>query len=225
MIILNKKTVLFLLLILTSFPIFGQSGQINIRFIGNCGLHLSDGKADLYIDFPYKSGAFRYMKYESSEIDSIRNNAFFLFTHRHPDHYSKKIVRRLKHRRHAKVFGCWNTGSFEKLNSAIPDFKIEFFRTKHRFSTKHYSYLITWHDKRIFLSGDTETADTIATVKNIQWAFVPYWIMLDAREKNLSLDAEKIGIYHLYPNQTGKISNPDKIKLINKQGEIIQIPY
>ncbi|MBC8882919.1 hypothetical protein H9X57_04590 [Flavobacterium piscinae] len=66
----------------------------------------------------------------------------------------------------------------------IEDFKIESFKTKHRFTFKHYSYLITWHGKRIFLSGDTESADLISTVKNINWAFVPYWIMLDAKEKS-----------------------------------------
>ncbi len=75
------------------------------------------------------------------------------------------------------------------------------------------------------LSGDTETSDIIATIKDINWAFVPYWILLDAKEKNLKIDTEKFGIYHLYPDQKIKNSSPEKIILLKKQGEVIKIQY
>ena len=204
---------------------FSQSNEIEIKFIGNCGLYLSDGNSNLYIDFPYKSGAYGYMKYDQIEIDSIKENSIFLFTHRHADHYSKKILKQIKGKHKGKIFGSWNTKKFEKINNSIDNFKIETFKTKHRFTFKHYSYLITWHGKRLFLSGDTETADLIATIKDINWSFVPYWIVLDAKEKKLKIDTEKFCIYHLYPNQ--KINNlaPEKIILLNKQGEVIKIQY
>lgn len=218
-----------ILLIVTFFGIsnfgFSQSNEIKIKFIGNCGLYLTDGKSDLYIDFPYESGAYGYMKYDNKEIDSIKENSIFLFTHRHADHYSKKILKQIKNKHKGKVFGNWNTKKNKKLNNSIEDFKIETFKTKHRFTFKHYSYLITWHDKKIYLSGDTESTETIANVKGIDWAFVPYWIMLDANEKNLKIDADKIGIYHLYPNQKINNSSTEKIILLDKQGEIILIPY
>jgi L-ascorbate metabolism protein UlaG (beta-lactamase superfamily) len=204
---------------------YGQSNEIKIKFIGNCGLHLTDGKSDLYIDFPYKSGAYGYMQYENSEIDSIKGNSVFLFTHRHADHYSKKILKQIKNKHNGRVLGNWNTQKFQKLYTAVDDFKIEAFKTKHRFTFKHYSYLITWHGKKIYLSGDTESAETIATVKGIDWAFVPYWIMLDAKENNLKIDAIKIGIYHLYPNQRINNSSPEKIVLLDKQGQIITIEF
>jgi ribonuclease BN (tRNA processing enzyme) len=204
---------------------FSQTGEINIKFIGNCGLYLTDGKSNLYIDFPYKSGAYGYMKYDQTEIDSIKDNSLFLFTHRHADHYSKKILEQIKSKHKGMVFGNWNTKNFEKISSSIDSFKIETFKTKHRFTFKHYSYLITWHGKRIFLSGDTETADIITTIKDINWAFVPYWIMLDAKEKQLKIDTEKFGIYHLYPNQKFTNSAPEKVIPLNNQGEIIKIKY
>ena len=220
-----RKLVFIVTLISISNFGFSQSNEIKIKFIGNCGLYLTDGKSNLYIDFPYKSGAYGYMKYDQTEIDSIKENSIFLFTHRHADHYSKKILKQIKSKHKGRVFGNWNTKKFEKLNNAIDDFKIEPFKTKHRFTLKHYSYLITWHGKRIFLSGDTETAETIATVKKINWTFVPYWIMLDAKEKNLKIDTEKFGIYHLYPNQEISNSTPEKIVLLNRQGEVIKIQY
>lgn len=218
---------LLLVIAILSVSNFGysQKGEIKIKFIGNCGLYLTDGKSNLYIDFPYKSGAHNYMKYDVSEIENIKENAIFLFTHRHADHYSKKIVSQIKGKHQGRVFGNWNTDSFEKLSNAIDDFKIEVFKTKHRFTFKHYSYLISWHGKRIFFSGDTESARTIAGIKDINWAFAPAWIITDAMKNKLKIDAEKIGVYHLYPNE--KINNgaPDKYFLLNKQGEEIIIQY
>lgn len=204
---------------------FGQTKEIKIRFIGNCGLHLTDGKSNLYVDFPYKSGAFGYMKYNSSEIDSVSENAIFIFTHKHPDHYSKKMIRQVKGKHKGKVFGNGKAKKYQKLNASVDDFKIEIFKTKHRFSFKHHSYLITWHGKRIFFSGDTETSETIATIKDIDWAFVPGWIIMDAKEKNITIDAKKIGLYHLYPKQKVTNAKPEKYLILDKQGEVILIPF
>lgn len=218
-----KNVLLFFTIIGLSNFSFGQTNEIKVKFIGNCGLYLTDGKSNLYIDFPYKSGAYNYMKYDQAEIDSIKENSNFLFTHRHADHYSKKILKRIKVKHKGKVFGSWNTNKFEKLASSFDDFKIETFKTKHRFSFKHYSYLITWHGKRIFLSGDTESAETIATIKEINWAFVPVWIIIDAKEKKYKISADKLGIYHLYPNQKITNGDPNKYVIFNKQGEEFKI--
>lgn len=221
----HKRLSIFLTLVcLTNFG-FGQTNEIKIKFIGNCGLYLTDGKSNLYIDFPYKSGAYGYMDYAQAEIDSIKDSSNFLFTHRHADHYSKKIIKRIKHKHKGQVFGNWNINKFEKLTNTMNDFKIETFKTKHRFTFKHYSYLITWHGKRIYLSGDTESAETISTVKDINWAFVPTWIILDAKEKNLKISADKIGIYHLYPNQKINNGDPTKYLILDKQGQEISIQY
>lgn len=204
---------------------YGQLNKIQVKFIGNCGLYLTDGKSNLYIDFPYKSGAFNYMKYDSTEIGNIQDNSVFLFTHRHADHYSKKLLKQIKSKHKGMVFGSWNTKWFKKISNSIDDFQIETYKTKHRFSFKHYSYLITWHGQKIFLSGDTESAETIATVKGINWAFVPIWIISDAKDKNLTIDAEKIGVYHLYPNEKVTTSKTEKYLILDKQGEVISIPY
>jgi len=218
---LYRKILLILALIFIVNVGFSQSNQITIKFIGNCGLYMTDGALNVYVDFPYKSGAYSYMKYDKAELDNIKDNSIFIFTHRHADHYSKKLLKKLN----AKAYGPWNESGIDKLNASLQDFSIQSFRTKHRFSFKHDSYLITWHNKKIFISGDTENADTIATVKGIDWAFVPYWILLDATEKTMKIDAKMFAIYHLYPNQKINIETPDRIVLLDKEDEVITVPY
>lgn len=202
-----------------------QSDAITIRFIGNCGLYMTDGVLDVYVDFPYKSGAYGYMEYPGSEIDSLRSGATHLFTHRHADHYSKKLVKGLS----GMVYGPWKVKKKRRADLSAPvygaaAFKVETFRTKHRFALHHFSYLITWHGKRIYLSGDTEGAETIAQVKAIDLAFVPGWIMHDAKAKNITIDAERIAIYHLYPRETVTTENP-KIRTLEEQGAVLELVY
>ena len=104
---------------------FGQSNEITIRFIGNCGLYMSDGTTDIYSDFPYKSGAHHYMEYDASELDNLKENAYFVFTHKHSDHYYKGTVNRLLKAKNGKKVDRWNMSNLEAMNATIPDFKIE----------------------------------------------------------------------------------------------------
>lgn len=56
---LNKlKILLTIALIFISKDGFSQANEIEIKFIGNCGLYMTDGSLHVYTDFPYKSGAF-----------------------------------------------------------------------------------------------------------------------------------------------------------------------
>lgn len=223
---MNKLFLTFSLFFLALSPILGlsQSHSINIRLIGNCGLHITDGTLDVYVDFPYKSGAYNYMEYNPSELDSVADNSIFIFTHRHADHYSKKLLRRYS----GKILGPWKVKkkrrlSLQQLNDSIPHFSVEVFKTSHRFAFKHNSYLITWHGKRIFLSGDTESAETIALQSNMDWAFIPAWLIMDANEKGIKIDTRMVGLYHIGPNDKITSDNP-KIKLFDRQGETISIP-
>jgi len=203
---------------------FSQSNEILIKFIGNCGLHLTDGELNIYIDFPYKSGAHGYMKFDKLEIDSIKESSIFIFTHRHSDHYSKKLLKKLN----GKKYENRNVSELEKLNNSLPDFNIKAFKTKHKvfgISFKHYSYFITWHSKKIYISGDTGDFNDVSRIKDIDWAFMNPWSYIYAENAGVIIDAKKIGIYHLTPERT-KIGNiPDNLLILIKQGEIIKIPY
>ena len=92
-----------------------------------------------------------------------------------------------------------NISEMEGLSEVISDFEITAIKTKHRFSFNHYSLLITWHNKKIFISGDTESAETIGKMTNLEWAFVPAWLLVDAQENKVKIDAKMIGVYHIGP--------------------------
>lgn len=216
-----KKHFLILALVFISHFVWTQSNEIKIRFIGNCGLYLTDGETNIYIDFPYKSGAHHYMEYDESEISAIKENPILIFTHKHSDHFSRKEVRKLN----GKLFGPWNVKKLEQLNASVPDFSIQYFKTKHRFSLNHYSYLITWHGKKLYFSGDTEHAETIGAMQGLDYAFVPYWLLYDAKEKNIRIDTRMRVVYHLYPNQKITGEKPDDMILLDRQGMIISVPY
>lgn len=206
---------------------FSQAKEIKITFIGNCGLHLTDGSAHLYVDFPYKSGAHNYMEYDPKSLAELEPQANFLFTHKHADHYSKKLLGEALQNKGGQAYGPWNLAALPSLKASLPDFEIEAFRTVHRvfgISFKHYSYLITWHGKRIYLSGDTESANTIGQAKAIDWAFVPAWLLLDANEKQIKIDAQKVGIYHIGPRDDVHITG-EKVLMFKAQGQQISIPF
>lgn len=220
------KLISVLTLIIVSIAANAQTNEIKIRFIGNCGLSMTDGYSTVYIDFPYKSGAHNYMKYDLAELDSIKSHPVFIFTHKHSDHFSGGLVRKLAKRLGGQIYTPWNVKKLLQTGGNIKSFKIEAFKTKHRFSVNHYSYLITWHNKRIFISGDTGDSETYASLKDIDWAFVPVWLLTDAKEKGINRgDVSKMfAIYHIGPGN--HITTEDtKIELLDKQGKIITIPY
>ena len=200
---------ILLVLLLFSAKGSSQTNEIKIRFIGNCGLHLTDGKTHIYTDFPY---------------DNLAQNAFYLFTHKHSDHYLRWKMNGVMKAKNGKKYGKWNISQLTELNREIPDFHIQAFKTKHLFSFAHYSYLITWHGKKIYLSGDTETATTIATVQEMDWAFIPAWLFREAWENKVNIDAQMIGIYHIGPRDNISIVGP-QYKMFKQQGEEIFIPY
>lgn len=230
--LLIKFFLLFVLLSFNSNNGLSQTGHITIEFIGNCALHLTDGEANIYIDFPYKSGAFNYMKYDAAEIDLIAQNSVLIFTHNHTDHRSIKEVRKVRKKKNCQVYGVSDTTELEKLGESITDFKIEAFKTKHvtfGLPFRHYSYLITWHGRRIYLSGDTTYPDTISTIKNIDWAFVPEWIIENAIEQGIEIDADLIGVYHLSPAEVpgakARWDHAEYIKPMVNQGEVFVLDY
>lgn len=205
---------------------FGQNEKIEIKYLGNCSLFMTDGNLNIYVDFPYKSGAYGYMTYEPELLDSIQSNSIFLFTHGHADHFNRKLFKRTGQ----KLYGPWPVKfllsgkrkyKLDEMNDSLPNFSITEFKTKHRLSLKHCSYLIEWNNKRIFISGDAEMADTIATIKNIDLVFAPYWLLHDAKDRNIKIDTEKIILYH--HRSVGSINNQSDIVIVPEQNQTFEL--
>ena len=195
------KTILTLIVSLIVSFSFGQTEKIEIRYLGNCGLFMTDGNLNIYVDFPYKSGAYGYMTYNPELLDSIKPNSIFLFTHGHADHFNRKLFKKTNQ----KLYGPWPVKLFmpgkrkyhlDELNDSLPNFSITEFKTKHGYSLKHFSYLIVWNNKRIYISGDTHLAGTICSVADLDIVFAPAWLLNDAYESKLKIDTKEIILYH-----------------------------
>ncbi len=201
-----------------------QSKEIKIRFIANAGLHLTDGQSNIYVDFPYKSGFWMYSKYDKSEIENIKDNSVLLFTHKHPDHYKRKLVKRLIRKRGAKAYGPWNPKQLEARSGSIQNFSIQAFKTSHKLSFKHCSYLITWNGKKIYINGDTGDTGPLSQMKDLDWAFLPGWTLVNANNEKIKIDTKMLGVYHIGPGDHIS-SNDPKVLVMDKQGEVISVPY
>jgi L-ascorbate metabolism protein UlaG (beta-lactamase superfamily) len=57
----------------------------------------------------------------------------------------------------------------------------------------HNSYLVTWHGRRLYFSGDTDDATTLLGTKQLDVAFVSPWLYKRAAGR---IDARRIMIYH-----------------------------
>ena len=194
-----------------------QSQELSFRFIGNMAFEITDGKTVLYTDFPYTSGSFGYMAYESSEVKPVEN-ALCLITHPHADHWNADLFSKMN----AALIAPPET--LKKVNSEkkIPfsnvmeykDLRIEAFSTPH--AGEHYSYIVTWHGLRLFFSGDTEDPWLLLASKELDVAFVSPWLLSSVKEQGKTIDARKVVVYH---HAAGEKVIPYQDRLVPAQGE------
>jgi len=211
----NKGMLTFILVFLSLIST-AQNKEMSVTYLGNCGFLLSCDSLHVCIDFPYKSGSYGYMTFPSSTLDSIPDHSIYLFTHGHADHYDKTLFKG----KNAKLYAPWPVRwfvsgkrkySLKTLNHLSADFFVTQYRTKHRLSLKHYSYLIEWNGKRIFISGDATSADVISQIKNLDLVIAPTWLLHDASGKNISIDTKKVILSHLRSEEKVTNQNPEKI--------------
>jgi len=84
--------------------------------------------------------------------------------------------------------------------------------------TEHYSYVIDWGGRKIYLSGDTGDTEHLATLPEMDVAFITPWLFENARKEDALPNAKKIVIYQhkdneIIPNCMGCI--------IPERGEVI----
>jgi L-ascorbate metabolism protein UlaG (beta-lactamase superfamily) len=178
---------------------------LEARFIGNMALAISDGQTTLFTDFPYQSGYSIYMKYDPGEIRSETADALSLITHRHGDHWDRTLFERT---------GWKVVGPEDAVGGLPPDrvlrslpvvprrsqitvgaMRIEALPTPHA-DIGHYSYLVTWHGRRLYFTGDTETSETLVATPDLDVAFVSPWALKHAASRGHRIDARRIVVYH-----------------------------
>ena len=135
---------------------------------------------------------------------------------------AKKLIKKYK----GRVYDNWSVKKLEKkFHNSFQDFSIQPYKTSHLFTFKHYSYLITWHNKKIYINGDTGDLEPLSTIDNIEWVFAPFWIYSNARDEKMKIDTKMFGIYHLRPTQIIGEGFPDNVHFMTKQNEVITILY
>ena len=202
-------------LLLILFTSLLCSEQLDIQYIGNASFVLSDGKKNVFIDFPYEAGAYGFaMDYSLDSIITGDNN-ISIITHHHGDHWWRKGFMDSNNKLFAPYFvRLFVPKSREILfeeHSVIDDLIINPIKTPHSFTIEpfgipisgkcisHYSYILFWHNKKIFISGDANSEyELLQREKNIDIAIITYWNGEYAFMNNKNIDANNILLCHFY---------------------------
>ena len=201
-----------------------QRPALDVRFIGNMAVAITDGAVTVVTDFPYESGYSGYMTYAPSAIRSGTNTTLALITHRHRDHWERSLFSGTTWR----VAGPSDVTAGLPADRVVPlaatttfgPVTIERFETPHA-NVGHYSYVVTWHGRRLYFSGDTESGDSLASAKNLDVAFVSSWMYRALLRRGVTIDAKRIVIYH---HHTGE-RVPECVDrcVVPAQGDAIQL--
>ena len=218
-------------LLLILFTSLLCSEQLDIQYIGNASFVLSDGKKNVFIDFPYEAGAYGFaMDYSLDSIITGDNN-ISIITHHHRDHWWRKGFMASNNKLFAPYFVRLFVPKSRKIlfkeHTVIDDLIINPIKTPHGFTIapfgfninlkciSHYSYVLFWHNKKIFISGDANSDyELLQREKNIDIAIITYWNGQYAFKNNKNIDAKHIIFCHFeYLEQIPKMRESiDKAK-------------
>jgi L-ascorbate metabolism protein UlaG (beta-lactamase superfamily) len=211
-------------MVTTAAILQGPRPPLEARFIGNMAFAITDGSVTLMTDFPYQSGYSGYMTYPPSEIRSKTASTLSLITHRHSDHWEPALFKGT----------TWKVAGPADVTSAVPaervvplgprttfgPIAIERIETPHA-NIGHHSYIVIWHGRRLYFSGDTESTDSVATAKNLDAAFVSPWIYASVIKKGIRIDAQRVVIYH---HESGaRVPGCEAGCAVPRQGDTIRI--
>lgn len=181
------------------------AATLQLRFIGNESVAITDGTLTLVTDFPYESGYSVYMHYDWSS-HGLSGDVVSVITHQHRDHWEPRLFAGTNWR----VVGP-STLAVHTDRLTVPQRPVRMgaatitgIRTPHA-GLEHYSYLIEWAGRRLYFVGDTESADALAAQKDLDVAFVTPWLYRTAVREGRTIDARRIVIYH---HQSGENPPP-----------------
>jgi L-ascorbate metabolism protein UlaG (beta-lactamase superfamily) len=191
-------------------------------FIGNMGVHLSDGTRSLLVDFPYRSGAFGYMEWPPEAVPQ-GVAGLCLFTHSHADHFEAALASRYCERVlgprdavRASGVSALEMSDEVRWNAVV----IRPLRTPHA-GLEHYSYVVEWGGARLYFTGDTEDPSTLLAQRGLDGAFVSPWLLGSVREQGARIDARQVIVYH---HRGGEVVPEDPPRIVPRQGELLSFP-
>jgi L-ascorbate metabolism protein UlaG (beta-lactamase superfamily) len=214
-----------LLILLTAWSALAvQRPVLEARFIGNMAFAITDGTTTVMTDFPYRSGYSVYMTYPREEIRSPTSATLSLITHRHPDHWDRELFAETPWRVAGPGAVVNGVDASRVVALTAPatfgPVRIEPLQTPHA-DVGHYSYVLTWHGRRLYFSGDTEDIAHVVALRNLDVAFVSPWLFRAVIRGGRKIDARRIVIYH---HQAGEaVPECQSECAIPKQGDTLKI--
>jgi len=175
----------------------GDPLPLEVQFIGNMAMRISDGLDTMYTDFPYRSGAAGYMEYSRDVLDAVEQGVA-LITHEHADHWDARAFARteLKLIAHPDIATGVDPDRVLPWAESIRYGGIEVQPVATPHTDAHVSYRVLWGGRRLYFSGDTESTDAILQERDLDVAFVSPWLLRTVLDAGEAIDADLIVVYH-----------------------------
>ena len=203
---------------------FVQRPSLQARFIGQMAFAITDGSATLVTDFPYQIGYVDAPNYSESELSRGSSDTLALITHRHRDHWEPTLFgkTRWKVAGPADVIAGVPTDRVMALNgpTTVGAIRIDPIETPHA-RIGHYSYIVTWHGRRLYFSGDTQEPRSALEARNLDMAFVSPWLYRTINSRGRRIDAKRVVIYHHAAGE--QVHGCAEGCVVPRQGETIEI--
>lgn len=222
----------FLMLAIMAAPVSGTakitkddiktpSGNIEISFIGHGSLMFAFGGKMIYVDPVSKQGD--YSKMPKADI--------ILITHGHPDHLDTKAIDEItkdgtqfivtndvnETLKKGTVMKNGDTLSIEGIQiEAVPAYNTTADRDKFHPKGRDNGYILTMGGKRIYVAGDTENTPEMASLQNIDVAFLPMNQPYTMTPEQVADAAQHFHPKILYPYHTGDTDISQLTKLMKK---------
>lgn len=171
--------------------------SLRVTFIGNAAVEITDGEWTLVSDFPYRSGAFGYMEYDTAAVRPS-GPVLALITHGHDDHFDRARFAGLGWALvgpPSVTAGLDGVVPLDAGRAVFGPVHVQAFPTPHG-DVPHFSYLVEWHGARFFFSGDTGDPGPLVAATELDVAFVTPWLGAELRALDAHVDARRIVVYH-----------------------------
>jgi L-ascorbate metabolism protein UlaG (beta-lactamase superfamily) len=167
-------------------PAPAPGGELRATFIGNMAFHITDGRVAILTDFPYESLVPR------------GPTPLCVISHSHADHFAPRLARDFC----GSILGPRDVvaGSGVRALELGEEVRWEGISirpvpTPHA-GLEHYSYLLEWGDRRIYLTGDTEDTTELLAARDLDVAFVSPWLLSAVEAQGRKIDAAQVVVYH-----------------------------
>jgi len=205
-----------------------RSGNLKISFIGHSSLMFEFNGKIIQID-PWSQLA-DYAKLPKADL--------ILVTHHHQDHLDTNAIKLLSKSgtkiiltgavfdiiKKGTVMKNGDTMSVEGIKiEAVPAYNITEGREKFHPKGRDNGYILNIGDKRIYIAGDTENIPEMASIKNIDIAFLPANQPYTMLPEQVADAAGKIKPKILYPYHYGDTDLSKLEKMLSKTGVEVRL--